>query len=38
MAAYLLFGEMLTPAQFAGAVLVIGGIVLMQWFDLRRRL
>lgn len=38
MAAYLLFGELLTPAQFAGAVLVIGGIALMQWFDLRRRL
>lgn len=37
MAAYLIFGELLSPAQLAGACLVIGGIALMQWFDLRRR-
>lgn len=36
-AAYLIFGELLSPAQFTGAFLVIGGIALMQWFDLRRR-
>ena len=37
LAAYLIFGELLSPTQFAGAALVIGGIALMQWFDLRRR-
>jgi drug/metabolite transporter (DMT)-like permease len=35
LAAYLLFGELLTPAQFAGAALVLGGIALMQWLNLR---
>lgn len=37
VAAYLIFAELLSPAQFAGAALVMGGIGLMQWFDLRRR-
>jgi len=37
VAAYLLFGELLTPAQFGGAALVLGGIAFMQWLDLRRR-
>ena len=37
LAAYVLFMELLSPAQFAGAGLVMGGIALMQWFDLRRR-
>ncbi len=37
VAAYLLFGEVLTWLQSAGAVLVLGGIMLMQWSDLRRR-
>ena len=30
-AAYLLFGEVLTPLQFGGGALVLGGILLMQW-------
>ncbi len=37
LAAYLIFAELLSPAQFAGAGLVLGGIALMQWFDLRGR-
>lgn len=36
-AAYLLFGEVLTLLQSAGAALVLGGIMLMQWSDMRRR-
>ena len=37
LAAYVGFAELLSPAQFAGAGLVMGGIALMQWYDLRRR-
>lgn len=37
VAAYLLFGEVLTLLQSAGAALVLGGIMLMQWSDMRRR-
>ena len=37
LAAYVVFAELLSPAQFAGAGLVMGGIALMQWYDLRRR-
>ena len=37
VAAYLLFGEVLTWLQSVGAVLVLGGIMLMQWSDLRQR-
>lgn len=37
VAAYVLFAELLTPLQSAGAVLVLGGIMLMQWDDMRRR-
>lgn len=36
-AAFVLFAELLTPLQSAGAALVLGGIMLMQWSDLRRR-
>ena len=37
VAAFLLFGEVLSGLQFAGAGLVLGGIFLMQWHDLRQR-
>lgn len=37
LGAYLIFGELLTPLQFAGAALVLGGIALMQWFAMRVR-
>jgi drug/metabolite transporter (DMT)-like permease len=37
VAAYVLFAEVLSPLQSAGATLVLGGILLMQWSDLRRR-
>jgi DME family drug/metabolite transporter len=37
LAAYALFAELLTPAQFVGAALVMGGIALMQWLDMRAR-
>ncbi|MCA8930234.1 MAG: DMT family transporter [Alphaproteobacteria bacterium] len=37
VAAFLLFGELLTPLQSAGAALVLGGIVLMQASEVRRR-
>ena len=37
VAAYLLFGEILTPLQSAGAALVLGGIMLMQSSDMPRR-
>lgn len=36
-AAYLLFAESLTPERWAGAILVIGGIILMQWASIRER-
>jgi DME family drug/metabolite transporter len=34
--AWLLFGELLSPAQAAGGALVLVAIALMQWLDLRR--
>ncbi len=34
--AWLLFGEVLSPAQAGGGVLVLLAIALMQWLDLRR--
>jgi drug/metabolite transporter (DMT)-like permease len=37
VAAYLLFAEVLGPLQSAGAALVLGGIMLMQWSDMRKR-
>ncbi len=37
VAAYLLFAEVLGPLQSAGAALVLGGIMLMQWSDKRKR-
>jgi len=37
VAAYLLFAELLTPLQFLGGAMVLGGIWLMQWVDTRRR-
>ena len=33
--AWFLFGELLTPAQAAGGLLVLGSIAMMQWSDLR---
>ena len=35
VAAFLLFGEWLTPTQLLGGVMVIAGILLMQWHDAR---
>ena len=37
IAAYVLFAEVLSPLQSAGAALVLGGIMVMQWDDMRRR-
>ncbi len=37
VAAYLLFAEVLGPLQSAGAAMVLGGIMLMQWSDMRKR-
>ncbi len=34
--AWLLFGELLSPAQAAGGAVVLTAIALMQWLDLRR--
>lgn len=34
-AAYLLFGEIMSPAQLLGGVLVLGGIAIMQYFGRR---
>jgi len=36
LAAMLLFGELLTPLQLAGGLLVLGAVWLMQWQDMRR--
>jgi drug/metabolite transporter (DMT)-like permease len=37
VAAWILYGELLTPERWVGAVMVLGGILLMQWGDLRAR-
>jgi drug/metabolite transporter (DMT)-like permease len=36
VAAYIMFGELVTAVQFAGGVLVLGGIALSQWYDSSR--
>ena len=36
IAAYALFGEVLTLPQWLGAAMVLGGIALMQWFAMRK--
>ena len=37
VAAWLLFGELLTPVQLLGGAMVLGGFWTMQWDDARRR-
>jgi drug/metabolite transporter (DMT)-like permease len=35
--AYFLYAEILSPLQGLGGAMVIGGILLMQWWQTRRR-
>ena len=37
MAAILIFGEMLTQERLIGAFMVVGGIVAIQWDDIRNK-
>ena len=36
VAAYMMFGELVTGVQFVGGVMVLGGIALSQWYDSTR--